>query len=143
VAQLRAAQNRQRKQKTLLSHLKTNSITPTVSSPVSEELPSIEMSTTIIDIPIPPIPPGSDRQTRGFRVHIEPKTHTITRTNKKQKLLNLNEISTIIVKQEPIDISNIVSELSSSSSSSATVPIQGLTEKRKCSFCFSKFFFFV
>ena len=62
VAQLRAAQNRQRKPKSLLGHLKD---TPT---PVEEA-------------------PGSDRQTRGFRLHIEPRTHTVTRTHRKQKIL--------------------------------------------------------
>lgn len=56
-------------------------------------------------------PPGSDRKTRGFRVHIEPRTHTVTRTNKKQK---------ITVKQEPIQIKE-------EPSSSTDLPIKGWT----------------
>jgi len=63
-----------------------------------------------------PIPlPGSDRQTRGFRVHIEPKTHTITRTKKKKKLIDTNDQTpTIDIKQESIEVNNIISEPSSS-----------------------------
>ncbi len=82
-----------------------------------EELPSIdplpETITNEISPPIPP-PPGSDRKTRGFRVHIEPRTHTVTRTNKKQK---------ITIKQEPIEVNEIISE---PSSSSIPIPIKGL-----------------
>ena len=94
--QLRAAQNRYRKQKSLLCHLKNTQVSSNISSPIVEELPSIDIQTIIVNntndvsqsLPIPL--PGSDRQTRGFRVHIEPKTHTITRTNKKQKLIDTN-----------------------------------------------------
>lgn len=91
----------------------------------------IEIPATIVDtedvLPTVPIPlPGSDRQTRGFRFHIEPKTHTITRTNKKQKLMDTSEISAIDIKQEPIENSQLVSEASSSSSSTTThVPMKG------------------
>lgn len=104
--QLRAAQNRYRKQKSLLGHLK--SATPSnLASPIVEEPPTNEMSmdtqtTTISNDDLPqtitshPLP-GSDRQTRGFRVHIEPKTHTVTRTNKKQKTI-------VNIKQEPVQI---------------------------------------
>lgn len=52
--------------------------------------------------------PVTDRKTRGFRVHIEPRTHTVTRTNKRQKLT-----SNDLIKQEPIDCSNIKTESSS------------------------------
>jgi hypothetical protein len=110
---LRAAQNRYRKQKSLLGHLKNVTIPSNISSPVVEESSTININDASQSIPIPL--PGSDRQTRGFRVHIEPKTHTITRTNKKQKLINTNnQISTIDIKQEPIEVNNIISEASSS-----------------------------
>lgn len=99
--QLRAAQNRYRKQKFLLGHLK--SATP--SSPTVEEPVANEMTTNLSNDDLPqttttnnPLP-GSDRQTRGFRVHIEPKTHTVTRTNKKQK-----------IKQEPVQIETKIVE---------------------------------
>ncbi|CAF4128379.1 unnamed protein product [Adineta steineri] len=102
--QLRAAQNRQRKQKSLLCHLKTSTNPSTVSTPAVEESPAIEPSpetlTNDSSSPIPP-PPGSDRKTRGFRVHIEPRTHTVTRTNRKQKLT-----STVTIKQEPMEIND-------------------------------------
>ncbi len=64
-----------------------------------------------------PIPlPGSDRQTRGFRVHIEPKTHTVTRTNKRQKLIHINEqTSNKNIKQEPVEINNNNNNTSESS----------------------------
>ena len=130
--QLRAAQNRYRKQKSLLGHLKAPTTSSSIPSPVVEELPSNESSTDIptaagintddsshaVAMPLP----GSDRQTRGFRVHIEPKTHTITRTNKKQKLMNTNDqtTTTAIVKQEPVEMNHITSESSSSSSSLTT-----------------------
>jgi len=86
--------------------------------------------------PTPISLPGSDRQTRGFRVHIEPKTHRITRTNKKQKLLNTNDqTSTINIKQEPIEMNTIISEASSSSSSSSSLtthlPITGFIQNQK------------
>jgi hypothetical protein len=84
------------------------------SDPVSE-LPIIND----ISPPAPPPPPGSDRKTRGFRVHIEPRTHTVTRTNKKQKLT---------VKQEPIEIKEIIAE----PSSSIEIPIKGLFELKLC-----------
>ncbi|UJR23902.1 hypothetical protein I4U23_026874 [Adineta vaga] len=108
--QLRTAQNRQRKQKSLLCHFKPNSIPPTVSTPVAEEISSIEQTSEQLSndnsLPIlPPPPPGSDRKTRGFRVHIEPRTHTVTRTNRKQKLS---------IKQEPREPKEIKSEPSSS-----------------------------
>jgi hypothetical protein len=64
---------------------------------VVEEVPS----TDEISPPALPPPPGSDRKTRGFRVHIEPRTHNVTRTNKKQKLT-----STVKIKQEPVDVSD-------------------------------------
>ncbi len=80
-----------------------------------EEFPSIdpipESITNDISPPVP-LPAGSDRQTRGFRVHIEPRTHTVTRTNKKQKLT---------VKQEPIELNEIISE----PPSSIQIPIKG------------------
>lgn len=123
--QLRAAQNRYRKQKSLLCHLKPVPVTSDVPSPVIEELPSTEIQSTHVSAneASPSIQvslPGCDRQTRGFRVHIERKTHTVTRTNKKQKLPDTNEPSTINVKQEPIEISNVISEASSSSSTTTT-----------------------
>ena len=75
----------------------------TPSSPIVEEPPTNEMSqTNVLNDDLPqtaasnPLP-GSDRQTRGFRVHIEPKTHTVTRTNKKQKTI-------VNIKQEPVQI---------------------------------------
>lgn len=117
--QLRAAQNRYRKQKSLLGHLK--SATPSnISSPIVEEPPSNEMSIdnqvttttteTVLNNDLSQTSsnnlPGSDRQTRGFRVHIEPKTHTVTRTNKKQK-------SSVNIKQEPVVIKIEPSEPSS------------------------------
>jgi uncharacterized surface protein with fasciclin (FAS1) repeats len=133
--QLRAAQNRYRKQKSLLCHLKPPTIPVDVPSPVVEEFPSnessIDIPTTIMNTndilqPISISLPVSDRQTRGFRVHIEPKTHRITRTNKKQKLININDqISTINIKEEPIEINNITSESSSSSSLTTHAPIKG------------------
>ncbi len=116
---LRAAQNRYRKQKSLLGHLKGPTTSSNVPSPVIEELPTNEFSTdsqttTTTEInsndlsQSAPIPlPGSDRQTRGFRVHIEPKTHTVTRTNKRQKLIHINEQKKAKnVKQEPVEINN-------------------------------------
>ena len=87
------------------------------STSLVEEIPSIEPISDLAnnDVSPPPSaavpPPGSDRKTRGFRVHIEPRTHTVTRTNKKQK---------IIVKQEPIQIKE-------EPSSSTNIPIKGLT----------------
>lgn len=105
----------------MLCHLKpTTNPTPTppsstttdVSTPVIEELPSMDTITNEISPPNPP-PPGSDRKTRGFRVHIEPRTHTVTRTNKKQK---------ITIKQEPIEVKEIITE----PSSSIEIPIKGL-----------------
>ncbi len=97
----------------MLGHLKNVTIPSNISSPVVEESSTININDASQSIPIPL--PGSDRQTRGFRVHIEPKTHTITRTNKKQKLINTNnQISTIDIKQEPIEVNNIISEASSS-----------------------------
>jgi hypothetical protein len=146
--QLRAAQNRYRKQKSLLCHLKTLTTSSNVLSPVVEELPSTDIETIIVNtndvLPSVPIPlPGSDRQTRGFRFHIEPKTHTITRTNKKQKLIDTSQISTSNIKQEPIELNHFISEASSSSSSTTThVSIKGLEFEKKRSFLlFNKFFF--
>lgn len=94
-----------------MGHLK--SATPSnISSPIVEEPPSNEMSidnqvttTTTTEIvlnnDLSQISsnnlPGSDRQTRGFRVHIEPKTHTVTRMNKKQKI-------SVNIKQEHVEI---------------------------------------
>ncbi|CAF1510884.1 unnamed protein product [Rotaria sordida] len=139
-SQLRAAQNRYRKQKSLLCHLKNTSITSNISSPVVEELPTTDIQTTIINtndiLPTIPIPlPGCDRQTRGFRFHIERKTHTITRTNKKQKLINTNDTSTINIKQEPIEINNITSEVVSSSSTNHSIKESKrscISKKRRC-----------
>ncbi|CAF2026421.1 unnamed protein product [Rotaria magnacalcarata] len=126
--QLRAGQNRQRKQKSLLCHLKPNPIIPTVpivpTNVLVNESSSIDQSKEILsnDISsvITPIP-GSDRKTRGFRLHIEPRTHTVTRTNKKQKLT-----STVTIKQEPVDNNNIKIELSPS----ITIPIKELKRTR-------------
>ncbi|UJR24893.1 hypothetical protein I4U23_006260 [Adineta vaga] len=133
-SQFRAAQNRYRKQKSLLCHLKNTTISSNVSSPVVEESPSIEMSSTTITSTHDPLPlPGSDRQTRGFRVHIEPKTHTITRTNRKQKVIDASKVSSIAIKQESVEINQHgVSETSSSSSSSTTThaPIQETKRSR-------------
>ncbi|CAF1010355.1 unnamed protein product [Adineta ricciae] len=122
--QLRAAQNRFRRQKSLLCHLKTTTSSSNVSSPVVEEAPPIDASTTMPIQTSDTLPlPGSDRQTRGFRVYIEPKTHTITRTNKKQKVIEKSESSTANdIKQEPVEVNHGVSETSSSSTSSATNP---------------------
>ncbi|CAM4749184.1 unnamed protein product [Rotaria magnacalcarata] len=135
--QLRAAQSRYRKQKSLLCHLKNTLEASNVSSPVVEELPSIELQTTAtntsdISPSVPVSLPGCDRQTRGFRVHIERKTHTVTRTNRKQKLVNNEEISSINVKQEPIEINNMTSEASSSSLSSTTTNHSIQETKRTC-----------
>ncbi|CAF4462189.1 unnamed protein product, partial [Rotaria sp. Silwood2] len=138
--QLRAAQNRYRKQKSLLCHLKNTPVPSNVPSPVVEELATTEIQPAIVNTtdisPTVAIPlPGCDRQTRGFRFHIERKTHTITRTNKKQKLINTDDISNINIKQEPIEINNITSEVSSSSSSTTTTTtttnhsIKGFKEK--------------
>ena len=77
------------------------------ADPISESPPN-----DISPPPAPP-PPGSDRKTRGFRVHIEPRTHTVTRTNKKQKLT---------IKQEPKEVQEIIAE----PSSSLEVPVKGL-----------------
>ncbi|CAF0809357.1 unnamed protein product [Rotaria sordida] len=124
--QLRVAQNRQRRQKSLLCHLKSNTIPPAVSTHVVEESSSIDRSqetlSNDISSVITPIP-GSDRKTRGFRLHIEPRTHTVTRTNKKQKLT-----STVTIKQELIDNNNIKSE--PSPSSSIEIPIKELKSSR-------------
>jgi hypothetical protein len=93
-------------------------------------------------LPSVPIPlPGSDRQTRGFRFHIEPKTHTITRTNKKQKLIETSQISTNNIKQEPIELNHLISEASSSSSSTTThVSIKGFLFEKKFFLLFNNFF---
>ncbi|CAF4142723.1 unnamed protein product [Adineta steineri] len=110
--QLRVAQNRYRKQKSLLCHLKSKTISTSVPSPTIEQLPLTEIANTNDVLPITTVPvsyPGSDRQTRGFRFHIERKTHKITRTNKKPEVIN-NE-------QEPIETNHLISEASSSSSS--------------------------
>ncbi|CAF1122100.1 unnamed protein product [Rotaria sp. Silwood1] len=141
-SQLRAAQNRYRKQKSLLCHLKNTSIPSNVSSPIVEELPISEIQPTIINTTdiLPTISnplPGSDRQTRGFRVHIERKTHNVTRTNKKQKLINTNDKPTIDIKQEPIEINNVTSELSSSSTVTTNQLIKEskrsyISKKRRC-----------
>jgi hypothetical protein len=126
--QLRTAQNRQRKQKSLLCHLKPDTLPPpppplTVdsTSTVEEILPTDPVPELPINDISPPAapPPGSDRKTRGFRVHIEPRTHTVTRTNKKQKLT---------VKQEPGEVTEPTPE---PSSSSIQPPIKGLFR-----FCF-------
>ena len=103
-------QNKQRKQKSLLGNLKPNIISTNIvvvasSTPIIEQLPSTEIIINNISPPNLP-PPGSDRKTRGFRVHIEPRTHTVTRTNRKQK---------ITIKQEPIEIKPIIKEEPSSS----------------------------
>ncbi|CAF1183653.1 unnamed protein product [Adineta ricciae] len=100
--QHRTAQNRQRKQKSLLCLLKPSTVLSAVSTPVVEVIPSVDTgpSETFSNdnssptLRPPPLP-GSDRKTRGFRVHIEPRTHTVTRTNRKQKLA---------IKQEPIKV---------------------------------------
>ena len=120
--QLRAAQNRYRKQKSLLGHLKSATPSSNISSPLVEEPPSNEMSmdsqtatTATTEIvsnndlsqTTSNLLPGSDRQTRGFRVHIEKKTHTITRTNRKQK-------SSMNIKQEPVENNPKTSESSAS-----------------------------
>ena len=130
-----------------------------VSSPVVEELPSTEIRTATVNTndesEILPTTinnndgsssstqislPGSDRQTRGFRVHIERKTHTVTRTNKKQKLTDTTETSTMNIKQEPIEINNVTCEaFSSSSSSSSTttnLSIKGSIQRRRFFFFF-------
>jgi hypothetical protein len=80
------------------------------------------MLTNDISPPSLPPPPGSDRKTRGFRVHIEPRTHNVTRTNKKQKLT-----STVKIKQELIDLPDNTSI--DSSSSTIQIPIKGLFRK--------------
>ncbi|CAF2615518.1 unnamed protein product [Rotaria sp. Silwood2] len=122
--QLRVAQNRQRRQKSLLCHLKPNTVSPTVSTNAVEDSSSIDCSqetlSNDISSAITPIP-GSDRKTRGFRLHIEPRTHTVTRTNKKQKVT-----STVTIKQELIDHNNIKSE----PSSSIEIPIKELKPSR-------------
>lgn len=118
--QLRAAQNRQRKQKSLLCHLKPNTIPSDVSaSTVEASTPTdgtLETLSNDISSVITPLP-GSDRKTRGFRVHIEPRTHTVTRTNKKQKIT-----PSITIKEELIEVNDIKSE----PSSSIEIPIKGL-----------------
>ena len=115
-----------------------------MSSPVVEEAPPIDAPMTMPTQTSDTLPlPGSDRQTRGFRVYIEPKTHTITRTNKKQKVIEKSESSTASdIKQEPVEINHGVSETSSSSTSSTTnpaPPVQGSSNRRK-SFLSTKFF---
>jgi hypothetical protein len=76
---------------------------------VIEESPIINSLTTISNEVSPPAPPpGSDRKTRGFRVHIEPRTHTVTRTNKKGKCPSI-----VTIKQELIEIKNSTCEISS------------------------------
>ena len=116
-----------------------------MSSPVVEEAPPIDASTTLPTQISDTLPlPGSDRQTRGFRVYIEPKTHTITRTNKKQKVIETSESPTASdIKQEPVEINHGVSETSSSSTSSATnpTPIHGSSHRRKF-FFFNKILYF-
>ena len=141
VAQLRAAHNRQRKQKSLLGHLKTNVDISTVSSPVTEELPSLATDTqadvspttgTAADIPLVPLLAGSDRQTRGFRVHIEPRTHTITRTNKKSKSANSN--ATIVeIKREPIENQPVPAATPAASSTFSPSLSTGLLGSRETS----------
>jgi hypothetical protein len=120
----------------LLCHLKNPPISSNVSSPVIEELPPTETPLVIdnsndISQPTPMPLPGSDRQTRGFRVHIEPKTHTVTRTNKKQKVTNTNDIPIIDIKQEPVEVNHITPEVSSSTPSTTTtvVSIKGFIQK--------------
>lgn len=66
----------------------------------------------------------NQRQTRGFRVHIDTKTHRVTRTNKKIKLENQQTTIDAPIKQEPVEINNLISEFSSSSSSSSSTTAQ-------------------
>ena len=149
--QLRAAQNRYRKQKSLLGHLKGPTTSSNVPSPVIEELPTNEFSTdsqttttneinsTDLSQPAPIPLPGSDRQTRGFRVHIEPKTHTVTRTNKKQKSTHTNEQKAAKnIKQEPVEINNN----KNTSESSSFITQRGLLIIEKMFFEISSFVFF-
>ncbi|CAF3448369.1 unnamed protein product [Rotaria sp. Silwood1] len=122
--QLRIAQNRQRRQKSLLCHLKPNTVPSTVSTDVVEETSSIDQPQETVSNDISSVIssiPGSDRKTRGFRLHIEPRTHTVTRTNKKQKLT-----STVTIKEELIDNNNFRIERSSS----IEIPIQELKPSR-------------
>ena len=124
--QLRAAQNRYRKQKSLLGHLKSATPSSNISSPLIEEPPSNEMlvnhqtTTTTETPPDNDLPqttsnllPRSDQPTRGFRVHVEPKTHTVTRTNKRQK-------SSMNIKEEPVEVNVKPSESSPTSSKEST-----------------------
>lgn len=96
------------------------SISPS-PSPIPDDSQSNETNSTAITT-------TNQRQTRGFRVHIDTKTHRVTRTNKKIKLENDQTID-MQIKQEPIEMNNIISEISSSSSSSSSTtqaPIRGL-----------------
>ncbi len=55
------------------------------TTPVAvEEVSPTEQITNDLSPPILP-PPGSDRKTRGFSCSYRPRTHNITRTNRKQK----------------------------------------------------------
>ena len=122
--QLRNAQNRQRKQKSLLCHLKTNTKLESVPIPIVKESSSTYRSSKALSNNNSSVAaaalPTSNRTTRGFRVHIEPRTHTVTRTSKKEKLS-----STIAVKQELTDHQNIKKE----SSPPIEIPIQGFLQK--------------
>jgi len=110
--QLRTAQNRQRKQKSLLGLLKSNPLPESTTNTNTDESSPTELvvddvSPSSTSVPLPPVA-GSDRKTRGFRVHIEPRTHTVTRMNKKQKNA---------IKQEPEEVQDVIPDSSSSISS--------------------------
>ncbi|CAF0799119.1 unnamed protein product [Didymodactylos carnosus] len=111
-----------RKQKSLLSNLQqNNSNTKDDSATITLNLKNdIDETSTIASNgddtmkkvePIEELPTTTcDRKTRGFRLHIEPRTHTITRVARKKILTaavsndqksNSNEIE-IIPKEEPI-----------------------------------------